>query len=370
MHKYALVFPAVLALGLSHMALAKNAQDILETARQKQLERWQGVDVYLVEQSMMGNSARTWFQRTEVTSDNGETETLFVPLPEAQVRAGQCPGAQQMTPEGLDAYARGLDMTGNVMAGEIENGLEQMGLPRGLLAASGSDPTATFDPRVMLGSGAVFVRGAANAQRQQAASDPTAGSRQDMAHMALFMKTAQLKGTESVDGRTAYLLQASGLNQVQNVDGREYRMDTMRLWIDNDTYAPLKMRVDGTLIAGAESKPMSIETIQSDYRNVPDSKMYESYRQVMKISGLMDAAQEAEMREAQTKMAEFEKQLASMPPGQRQMMEKMMGPQLETMRSMASGGGFQTETVVRLIAVNPDISEVGGAKCQVGNANR
>ena len=77
-----------------------------------------------------------------------------------------------MTAEQLDASADAMEMVGDSMATEIENGLEAAGLPRGLLAATGTDPTATFNPRVMMGSNAMFMRAAANAKREMAAHDP------------------------------------------------------------------------------------------------------------------------------------------------------------------------------------------------------
>jgi len=74
---------------------------------------------------------------------------------------------------------------------------------------------------------------------------------------------------------------------------------------------------------------------------------------VMRISGMMDAKQQAEMAEAQKKMAEFEKQMAAMPASQRQMMQQMMGPQLDSMRKMAAGGAFESEMTITAITVLP-----------------
>jgi peptidoglycan hydrolase-like protein with peptidoglycan-binding domain len=96
--------------------------------------------------------------------------------------------------------------------------------------------------------------------------------------------------------------------------------------------------------------------------------MYESYRQIMKMSGMLDPEQEAQMQEAAQQMAELEKQMASMPASQRQMMEKMMGPQLEMMRNMSSGGGFQVEMVTDSITVNPPIAGADGQPCPSGSA--
>jgi hypothetical protein len=43
--------------------------------------------------------------------------------------------------------------------------------------------------------------------------------------------------------------------------------------------------------------------------------------------------------ETQAQLREMEEQLAALPPEQRQMMERMMGQQLEQLRQMAAGGG-------------------------------
>ncbi len=358
-----------LLAALPGIAAAKNAGDILDTMREKQLERWQGVDMYVVEQKVMGQSTRTWYQRAEIETDGGGTQTVFLPMPDSQVRAGHCPGTMQMTPEDMEAYADGMEMVGAGMGKEIEDGLEAAGLPRGLLAASGSDPTATFDPRVMMGSNATFMRAAANAERERAAADPTAPAREDAGQMAQFMAKAKLVGTEQVEGRKAYHLQADNLDQVQQMDGREFHVNSVSLWVDTSKYVPLQTRVEGIMVSGSESRPMTLESIQSDYRDVPGSRMYEPYRQTMKISGMMDAGQEAQMEEAQAKMAEMEKQLASMPPEQRQMMENMMGPQLQQMRSMSAGGGFQTELSIASITVNPDLAAATGGSCRGGGTN-
>ena len=353
-----LIIPAV--------ALAQDARTILETMQQKQLERWNGVNDYVVEQSIMGHSTQMYFQRTEVTDANGAMQTLFLPISQTQRATGSCSsGALQMTPEGLEVYAVGAEAVGAGMGEEIESGLEKAGLPRGLLAASGSTPMATLDPRVMMGSAATFARAGAEAQRRQAGETDRnkADAAESSDHMIQFMETAKLMGTESIDGRTAYLLHSDKIHQVQRDGGREYSMEAMSLWIDEKNYVPLRMKVDGTLTSGKETRPMVIESVQADYRSVPGSNMYESYKQVLKISGVMDAAQEAQMRDAAGKMAELEKQMASMPESQRAMMESMMGPQLEMMRNMSSGGGFQTEVVVSSITVNPAAVAEDGTPC-------
>lgn len=350
-------------LVLPALTFAQDARSILEKAQAKQMERWSGVDVYLVEQTVVGNTSQTYFQRTDVTDSLGNSQTMFLPVPNSSLSDGHCVGAQSMTAEQLESFATATEMTGGALASEIEGGLEQAGLPPGLLAASGSDPTATFDPRVLMGANAEFLRGAAAAKREAAAADPGADASEAADHMAQFIETAKVVGTETVNGRQAYHLRAEGVGAVQEADGRQYEMKTMNLWVDASEYVPLQMKIDGTLTADGEVKPMTIENQLTDYREVPDSNMYEPFKQIMKISGMLDEAQEAQMKEAVAKMAEFEQQMASMPESQRKMMEKMMGPQLEMMRGMASGGGFQTEIITNSITVDPDTSGSGGHAC-------
>lgn len=349
------------------LPLAGNGSDassILQTMRDKQLERWEGVNLYVVEQNIMGQSASTYFQRTEVEGSTGEVQTLFLAVHPSQLSADDCGAARRMTPEELRMFAEATEMTGELTAAGIEQGMAEAGLPKGLLGATGSSPNATFDPRVMLGANAEFLRAAADAEENRGKDAPDAAQAAD--HMAEFIARARLEGTETVDGRRAYLIRASDLNNVQRIENGEYVLQQVSMWIDSEHYVPLKTVMEGIVTSDGETRPMTIEKQDADYRTVPGSALYEPYRQVVKMSGMMDAAQEAEMREAQAQMAEMEKQMADMPASQRAMMERMIGPQLEMMRNMAAGGGFQMEITVDRIAVNPESQGPGGQPCAPG----
>ena len=57
--------------------------------------------------------------------------------------------------------------------------------------------------------------------------------------------------------------------------------------------------------------------------------------------------------EMQAQFEEMERRLAEVPPEQRQMMERMMGAQMEQIRQMMSGGGGTTiEVTVIDVRVN------------------
>ncbi len=362
MRKVPMFAASVAMLVLPALAAAQDARQILETAQKRQVERWEGVDAYVVDQTIMGHGTSTWFMRTDYTDEAGKPQTFFVPMTQTQVQNRECDVG--LSPDELEAFASGMEMGGDAMSTEIEQGMDDAGVPRGMLAASGSDPWNTMDPRVMLGGNADFLRAAAEAKRADQAYDPTADSKESLNHMQAFIEKAKVMGTESIDGRKAWHLRAEGLNHVEQANDGEYRIEAISMYIDTTDYVPLQMKMDGVMTAAnGESQPMTMTTSQSDYRKVPHSNMYESYRQVMTMSGMLTPEQEAEIAQAQAQLADFEKQKASMPPQQRAMMETMMGPQMKMIESMAKGGGVEFETVVDEIRVNPTLTDAMGNAC-------
>jgi len=335
----------------------QDASSILEVMRQKQIDRAEGVDAYIVVRQVASQRLTEYHKRFDVDDGKGNTYPMFqsVRMPDVQCLTEE--QAALMMPEGLETYAGALESTGDVLGGEVENGLAEAGLPRDLFntLGAGGDPWATTDVRRMYGGMATFARGAADAQRQNASESEATP---DGSEFLDFAEDAKLVGTEKIDGNAAFHLRAEGLKQVQEADGQTFTIEAMSFWIDSADYVPLRTKVEGTASDGRETRPLTIEKLDTDYRNVPDSNLYESFKQSMRIGGMMDAAQEAQMKEAQQKMAEFEQQMAEMPASQRQMMERMMGPQLETMRQMVKGGAFETETTIEEIKVVPLLEEV------------
>lgn len=367
MRKLLILIPILALVGISGAALAQDVRSILETSQAKQLERWKGVNAYILNQSASGQQIQTHFQRTEVVDSDGNSQTMFLPVRNPGAQAGMC-GSRTLTPDELEIFAQGLELTGSVTGPKQMERYEQAGIPAAAVKGDPSEPWASPDPRIMMGAGAEFLRGAADAQRAQAAEDPNADGRERADHIQQFIDKASLVGTESIDGRRAFHLRADGLDEVHESDGNQFRTEAMSMWVDTTEYVPLRIKMDGTLTSGRETRPMSMEMVYSDYRRVPDSNMYEAHKQMTKISGMLDEKQQKEIREAQEQMADFEQQMADMPPEQRAMMERMVGPQLERFRKMAAGEGFQTDIITHSITVNPPMTGPDGQACGAGSA--
>jgi len=170
--------------------------------------------------------------------------------------------------------------------------------------------------------------------------------------IAAFSESAELVGTETVDGKKAYHLVAENLDRKRSFDeNQEFTLQTINAWIDADEYVPLKLVMDGTMDTDGTPRPVTIETIERDYRTVPGSNMYEPYQQVMRLTGEMADETKRQMEDARAQLEEFDRQMAEMPESQRNMMMNMMGEQIEMMRKMAAGDGIEIVTNVRSITV-------------------
>ena len=81
-----------------------------------------------------------------------------------------------------------------------------------------------------------MAAGVVGAQREQAAYDPSVDARETLDQLSTFLEHAELVGTETVEGRPAYHLKATGIDQVQKVDQQEYRMESISLFVDREAY--------------------------------------------------------------------------------------------------------------------------------------
>lgn len=167
----------------------------------------------------------------------------------------------------------------------------------------------------------------------------------------------QLAGREEVDGRPTYRLEMNDLAFSQTTeDGAQVDFNSAAIWIDEEYFVRRKMRMEGVMHAEGKSREFFMESLDQDYRNVPDSHLYEPYRTVWRTGGMITPEQQREMQEAMAQLEDFERQMASMPASQRAMVERMMGDKLDQARSLATGGAVEFEMITTSIVINPDFS--------------
>jgi hypothetical protein len=330
---------------------------LLQKCQQVQADRWTGVTHYVVVQSMMGQTVALPYERFEAPGPDGVLQPAFRPMK----------SDSQFSSAELRMAADQAERVGDGLSREMASS----GLPTGMLGGGG-DPWASTDPAVMMGGAGTFLRAAADAQQANQRERDAAVAEASAAAAAMADWARQLRhvGAEPIEGVPAQHLRAEGVGHRQSTaDGGQMVIDTLDLWIDDRQCVPLKLAMTGTHTAGGKTQPVNIERVNSEYRAVAGSKMYEPHRQVMRIKGAITPDQQRELRESQAKLDDLERQLAQMPPGQRDMILQRMGPQMEMMKLMSAGGGIEVVAEVQQILINPDAGALRQAQVSAASSS-
>ncbi len=348
---------ALASMALAAPLTAQDAQTILRTMREKQLERWQGVENYTIRQVAAGvpdlqaggvKGTPVYYEKTSIA---GEPGFRMVPQREYMREAMRAAGCAEMTPDQMRQFATGYDMLGSALS-------------RG----GGDMPASGGIPGLDLGEQAhqmaEMLRGVAEAEDSDTSPDATVAA----GPLAEFARRARLAGREAVlatgylpgrpgQKRDAYRIVAEDLSDVplqQAEGGGRFTLDSISLWIDAEEYVPLRMVMGGRLESDGKVAPMTIEKWDLSYASA--GPLYEARQHVYHISGLMAGLSDKDRREmekARRQVAEMKEKLAAMPDGpQKKMMLKMMGPQMSRLEQMTEGGDLTSTIDVVDIEVN------------------
>lgn len=348
------VTSTVLAAMAPGLVRAQSAQGLFDKMLAAETRRAKGVDNYAMDVAMMGHETTLYYERVSMRAPNGKPMETFRLVSFAEMQSRQQTG-QGMSPEAWEAYSKAMRDTGSAVSREMDQGMNEAGLPPGMRNAMGSgaqsEPWASPNPSTMMGSMADFADAAGQASAE--GKSRAVEDEDEMAKsMALFRKRAKIVGKETVGKRRAILARADELDIVEKSAGQEIEIQTISLWIDADKYVPLKMRMEGVAKQKKNTREIFIERLDQDYRVVPDSKLYMPYRNIMRIKGMLSPDQQKQMEDARKQLADFDKKLAAMEPEQRAQVERMAGSQIAMLRKMVDQGEMDVVTEVRAIRVN------------------
>lgn len=221
-------------------------------------------------------------------------------------------------------------------------------------------------PMIFLAGPACMARDSALYLRNYRAEAVSEEASRQLAALNEAMEAIELGNREDVGGVEAQEVKASNLNVVHETDdGITVEMDSMSVWIDPEQFTRRKIRFEGTLESDGEPEPFFLEKEFDDFRYVPGTILYEPYREVLRMGGMLGPEEQAKLAEAQQKVNEYEAELAAMPAAKRKLMERMMGSQLDQMRSLANSGTVEIEVITEAIVINPDFGASAAAAMPV-----
>lgn len=221
-----------------------------------------------------------------------------------------------------------------------------------------------MDPFAMIYAGGAMIFDASEGVREaeESLANSAAQAQAEADRQASMMSQFEESGVEEVGGRRTIRYTAAALKMpVQEIDGQQFAMNSASIWVDPEELVFVKHRSEGTATVDGKSREFFVEVENSDFRNPPGcGEMYEPYRRVQRMGGMLDDAQRAEIQEARKQLEEFDRRMAEMPAAQRKMAEKMMGSQMDKMRSLADGGGLEHAQEIEEIICDPDLKALFG----------
>ncbi len=347
-----LTMTVVGAIAMAPSGGQQSAQEVFETMRAREVARWETIDNYTVFQKMEGIEVPgvsesgalevpTHYQKHDI---DGRPAFGMVPGNEYMVAVGQAGDNGEFV--NADAFAAAADA--NVMTGDAFDAE---------MAKSGMPMLPGMDyPGQMMRDNAMFLDASADVIREAEAGDfGRANAAETLATAAEMARTMRLVGREKVDGREAFHLRAEGLDRVVSKpdDDQRFTLRSASVWIDAEEYVTLRMSMEGDVEADGEKRSVTIERLLQDYKSV--GPLYESHRQVMRMSGLMgdmDPKDREKLEEAAKQMEELESQLDQMPAAARGMIERQIESARSQMAMLTGDGGFELVSQVLRIEIN------------------
>lgn len=183
----------------------------------------------------------------------------------------------------------------------------------------------------------------------------------------LFPRLAEravLQGRTTMDGEDVWHITVDdfrGLDLEQMTPERaagEFRPQHLRLYLDTETSVLRRLEMEGEMVSGSSSGPLTMEAGFHDYRDVEG--MLHPFRISLSVEGMDAAISEEELQQARRQLEHFRKQLEEMPEAQRESMREMMGDQLERLNQIVESGNLETTVEVRRIRVNEEVASPEG----------
>lgn len=221
----------------------------------------------------------------------------------------------------------------------------------------GMETTLYFE-KVMVDGRPVFQIRSGRVAGHAIPVDDDAGMNDPYRHFPEFTERAKYGGAQVVGGKRTHSIivdDFTGLDFNPSPVGDQqhgFAPRRMTMYLDVEDELLRRMEIEGDVTVGGNTAPVTTSIDFEDYRTTDGLLHY--WKSTMLSEGLAEASgmSPEERANARKQLAEMEKQMESMPAAQRQMMERMMGGQLERLREMVETGNLEVVTQVTGIRVN------------------
>ncbi len=171
-------------------------------------------------------------------------------------------------------------------------------------------------------------------------------------------RTARYEGTETVDGFRTHVVFIPELEGIFDdvEDDLDDTMQNGRFYFDAENFVLRQMKFSIETETD-DGRQILVEPVvkMKDYRDFEGMQV--PFQTLMVVEGLSGHMSEAERREAREGLKEMEREFEKMPAEQRQMMEDMMGGQLDQLRKMLEEDRMEINIQVKNVRVNTGMED-------------
>jgi len=287
---------------------------------------------------------------------------LMGPLLLTLPSAGEAQSASEILDQALERYeqrAEGIDDYTVVQSTE--------GVMTGMAGVTDQNSITMYFEKTMVDGHPVFVPHNAAVDSLAKVQERAGINRSPSETLRAMKEHARLDGTDAVDGHDCWVLHVDdpeALTQLQQSGGENaVKLQAMSMCLDKEDYVPRSLIVEGESSMNGETRPITITTLMSDYREVDG--LLQAYKTEINMSGISSSTMSPEEREKTRKQLEDARaQLADMPEAQRAMVEKMMGGQIEKLEKMLADDALTFTFVVQEVKVNKGPPGKGGGRAR------
>ncbi len=182
-------------------------------------------------------------------------------------------------------------------------------------------------------------------------------------------ENARYSGIETIDGVRTHVLIVDDPEALSDEMVNEEAMDapdedgsenvevgSMRFYVHAEQHVPVRMDYDATITrTDGQSQTMNAVVTFADYRTVDGLTI--PFRTMMRMDNLNASISPEEREEARKSLAQMEEKMKEMSDRQRNMMERMMGGQMDKLRQIIEEGTIEYTIQVQDVQVNTAIPD-------------
>jgi hypothetical protein len=187
----------------------------------------------------------------------------------------------------------------------------------------------------------------------------SAGTVDPYREMSRIVDRAKYEGRKDIDGLAVHAIRIDdpqdldfGQSIARSQQGADFTIDNMMMYLDTKDYVIRRVEMAGTMARDGKSNPITMTMDFTDYRSVEG--MLHPFRTTLRMEGIAEAANisDKDLEKARASLDKLEADMAKMSDSQRQMMQRVMGGQLEKLRALVQSGGTEMQMEVTELHVN------------------